>query len=178
MKKVMMMLAVGVALLGFVFASYAGDTKVNVQTKDTAAGKISDVKIDSSKAKTEVKEVVKGGEVKAAEVVKSAKGTQPVLKKVVKFDSISKDGMYITVVDRDEKIRYMTNNPKKPYVVKWKQMDPIEITATYDVNAGQYVVDQALITPANQPMKAISKDDVNKALTKDAPPQPVEKKKK
>lgn len=173
MKKILATLVAGLAVVAFVSAAQAGKTTVKKETVQTPTGQEKTMEINSPKAKTTVNENVQGGEIKSAEVVKQAKGTHPVLKKVVKFDSVSKDGMYITVIDREEKIRYMTNDPKRPYVVKWKKMDPIEITASYDIKAGQYVVDQTLITPSTQPMKNVTKKDIDKVINSDAPAQPT-----
>ncbi len=175
MRRTMLFMLAAVVAMTLSFTVSAKSTKVEKSTVTTPAGEETTIKVDSKKAKTEVTETVNKGEVTKATVVKEAKGTNPVLKKVVTFDSVSKDGMYITVVDRDQKIRYQTNDPKRPYVVKWKKMDPIEITATYDINAGKYVVDQTLIRPATQPMKEITSKDIEKALEKGAPKQIEEK---
>lgn len=199
MKKVLYAVLIVAIVMGFYFIASAQKEKVDIKTKETAEGQVTTVKAKGEAGKMDVKAVTKetpagtetdvkakaegpagktevtekreSGEIKQATVTKEAKGTQPVLKKVVKYHSMSEDGSYITVIEREQKVRYPTKDPKRPYAVKWKQMDPIEITATYDVNAGQYVVDRALMQPAKEPMKEVSKGQVQEALEKDAPEQ-------
>ncbi len=198
MKKLWVAIIV-IAAVGVAFWAYAQKEQVKIKTQETPAAGVTTIKAKGEKGtaeiqattaetpvsrETEIKAKAKGpseetkvqatteqGEIRKATVEKTAVGTKPILQKKVKFHSMSKDGNYVTVVEQKQLVRYPTKDPKRPYKVKWEKMQPIEITATYDINKGQYVVDRALMKPVEEPLEEATKEDVKKALEKDAPPQ-------
>lgn len=111
-------------------------------------------KAENSESTTKITGEEKGGEIRKATVTKTAKETQRVLERKVKFHSYDQDTDTISVIQEKKLVRYQTNNldSKRPYVLKWEKEKPIVITSTYDPKLGKDVVISATAAPL-QPKK-------------------------